>query len=304
MGRQRGKFIGRASSRHLNPVHRAAPPLAVLAAMCLLVAGCSSGASSEALPGYVVHGPGVQRAVVYRTVGGVRLELDVYLPAPAVSRRAAVLLVHGGGWVFGDRAGLADEGRRLADAGFTAFSVDYRLAPRHRYPAAIDDVRAALQFVRARAHEYDIDRNRIGALGASAGGHLVGLLATRPHHEGLAAIVSWSGPMDLTAAGQARTPGLRSYYADFLGCAPTRCAARARAASPVSNISRTPPPALLANSTAELVSLGDLTELARALRRAHGKVTTIIVPGRFHAEQYESAVWPQTVAFLVDHLHA
>lgn len=251
-----------------------------------------------------MHGPGAQRDVVYRTVGGVRLELDVYLPAPAVSRRAAVLLVHGGGWVFGDRASLADEARRLADAGFTAFSVDYRLAPRHRYPAAIDDVRAALQFVRARAHQYDIDRNRIGALGTSAGGHLVALLATRPHHDGLAAIVSWSGPMDLTAAGQARTPGLRRYYAEFLGCAPTRCAARARAASPVSTISRTPPPALLANSTAELVSLGDLTELAGALRRAHGKVTTIVVPGGSHAEQYESAVWPQTVAFLADHLHA
>src|SRR5690349_11719588 len=133
MGRQRGKFIGRASSRHPNLAHRAARPLALLAATCLLVGGCSSGASSDApRPGPVVHGPGVQRDVVYRTVGGVRLELDVYLPAPAVSRRAAVLLVHGGGWVFGDRASLADEGRRLADAGFTAFSVDYRLAPRHR----------------------------------------------------------------------------------------------------------------------------------------------------------------------------
>jgi acetyl esterase/lipase len=251
-----------------------------------------------------VHGPGVERGVVYRTVGGLRLQLDVYLPAPAVSRRAAVLLVHGGAWVFGDRASLAGEGQRLAADGFTAFSVDYRLAPSHRYPAAIDDVRAALQFVRAHAHEYDIDRNRIGALGTSAGGHLVALLATRPHHDGLAAIVSWSGPMDLTAAGQARTPLLHRYYADFLGCAPARCAARARAASPVSNVSSTPPPALLANSTAELVSLGDLTELAGALRRAHGRVATIVVPGGAHAEQYESAVWPQTVDFLADHLRA
>jgi acetyl esterase/lipase len=295
------EFIGRASCRHRNLVHRAAGPLAVLAVTCLLLTGCSS-AAPRAEP--VVHGPGIRRGVVYRTVGGLRLRLDAYLPAPAVSRRRAVLVVHSGGWVFGNRQTLADEAQRLADDGFTAFAIDYRLAPRHRYPAAIDDVRAALQFVRARAHQYEIDPNRVGALGTSAGGHLVALLATRPHHDGLTAVVSWSGPMDLTATGQARTPKLRSYYAAFLGCAATRCAARARAASPVWNISRDPPPALLVNSTDELVSLGDLTELADALRRAHGTVATIVLPGGFHAEQYVSAVWPQTVEFFADHLRA
>lgn len=272
----------------------------VAAALVLVGTACGSGPT----PARAARRPQVRPGIVYRVVGGRRLQLDAYFPAASRSRRSAVLVVHGGAWVAGGRAALAPEARSLADDGFTAFSIDYRLAPRDRFPAALDDVRAALAWIRAHAGDYGFDPDHIGAFGASAGGHLVALLATRGRHPGLAAVVSWSGPMDLTAAGAAREPGLAPAIATVLGCAPARCPRQALAASPMTQVSGTPPPMLAVNSTAELVSSTDLTELAAAVRGAGGDVETILLPGVLHAEQYRALVWTRTVAFLREHLQS
>lgn len=122
----------------------------------------------------------ITRDVLYRTVDDEKLHLDVYTPAAAAEGIApAIVYVHGGGWEAGSRTnsfGRKRDTYPLLDAGFIVVSIDYRLAPDHRFPANIEDVKSAVRFIRAHADRFHIDPDRIGAMGESAGGHLVALL--------------------------------------------------------------------------------------------------------------------------------
>src|SRR5256886_6736922 len=111
----------------------------------------------------------VKPDVTYRTVDGEQLGLDVYRPAKKGKNRPAVVVVHGGGWSQGDKALFAQQSNQLAERGFVAFSINYRLAPPHPYPAAVQDVEAAGALGRTHAKEYGVDPTRIGALGGPAG---------------------------------------------------------------------------------------------------------------------------------------
>src|SRR5256886_14943428 len=112
----------------------------------------------------------VKPDVTYRTVDGEQLGLDVYRSAKKGKTRPAVVVVHGGGWSQGDKALFAQQSNQLAERGFVAFSINYRLAPAHPYPAAVQDVEAAVAWVRKHAKEYGVDPARIGALGGAGGG--------------------------------------------------------------------------------------------------------------------------------------
>jgi len=110
--------------------------------------------------------------VVYSQAGGVPLRYDHYRPRQAKEPVPAVVFVHGGGWAFGDPSQAAGNGMHFARNGIATIAVSYRLAPAHRFPAALDDVRHALRFVRANADAFGIDPQRIALLGLSAGAHL------------------------------------------------------------------------------------------------------------------------------------
>src|SRR4051812_4380356 len=105
------------------------------------------------------------------------LAADVYRPRGA-GPFPGMLVVHGGAWRMGARADLAAFARRLAEHGYTAVAIDYRLAPTYKFPAQIYDCQAAVRWMRAHASELKIDPARIGGFGYSAGGHLVALLGT------------------------------------------------------------------------------------------------------------------------------
>lgn len=114
--------------------------------------------------------------VEYSTVGGSQT-MDIIRPREASGTpRAAVLLVHGGGFRAGVKEGYIPLGIKLAQSGYVAATVSYRLAPSHKFPAAVEDVKAAVRFLRASSAKYNIDSKHIGALGGSAGGHLVLML--------------------------------------------------------------------------------------------------------------------------------
>jgi len=115
--------------------------------------------------------------IVYSKVGDRELLLDAYVPTSGKDR-AAVLVVHGGAWKMGNRKQLKGYAKALAKKGFVCFAIDYRLAPQHLFPAQIDDCRSAVRWIREHADEYKIDPCRLGAIGYSAGGHLVSLLGT------------------------------------------------------------------------------------------------------------------------------
>jgi acetyl esterase/lipase len=110
----------------------------------------------------------------------------LYRPA-APGLRPVAMYVHGGGWHGGDKAVGADmvDLPELVRRGYAVASVNYRHAPRYRFPAQIEDVKCAIRFLRAQAAVFNLDSDRMGAWGASAGGHLVALAALTPGDAGL-----------------------------------------------------------------------------------------------------------------------
>jgi acetyl esterase/lipase len=119
-----------------------------------------------------------KKEVEYAVHDGVRLIGDFYAPRRS-ERGPALVAVHGGGWQQGERAFYQHWGPHLARRGTALFAVDYRLAAAGKpsYPQAVNDVRAAVQFVRGAAAEFGVDPERIGLIGDSAGGHLATLVA-------------------------------------------------------------------------------------------------------------------------------
>src|SRR5215212_4962880 len=186
----------------------------------------------------------VERGVVYGVVGGESLLLDAYRSLPHANRRPAVVLIHGGGMWTGTRAHMEDQARQLAQAGYVAFSVDYRLvdaeAGYHRWPAQLDDVQRAVRWVRSHAAHYGIDPERVGAFGWSAGGQLAALLGTRDtryatgeiagYSSRVACVVDLAGDVDLAAYTD--PPELHEAVALFGGTA-QEVSERYRDASPL-----------------------------------------------------------------------
>lgn len=241
----------------------------------------------------------VTENVVYGTAGTEPLLLDVCHPKDdnpvTAGPRRAVISVHGGSWRAGDKANINWRSvcQWLASEGFVAFSINYRLAPVYTYPTQIEDVRAAIRWLRqpGQATNYDIDPDRIGAFGGSAGGNLVALLGLEGSGawdtgSRVAAVADLSGPVDLTAAGAQRdgiTPAFQEVAAAYLGCAVLEDCPQARSASPLFDIDETDPPFFVANSTNELIPVGQSEELVAALR-AHGIDTTFVtVKGTLHS---------------------
>ncbi len=151
--------------------------------------------------------------ITYCTPDGVELKMDIHYPESGDGPWPVAMYVHGGGWVSGDKSkGVgARDLPALTQAGFLTVAINYRLAPEYKFPAQIEDVKCAVRFLRAHAAEYNLDPERIGAWGGSAGGHLVSLLGTADESAGwdvgeyldqssrVQAVVDMFGPSDLTA---------------------------------------------------------------------------------------------------------
>ena len=138
------------------------------AAVAMLLAGAQASAAEYEM---VNHAD-----IVFAEHDGTKLVGDLYLPKG--HKKAPVLVaVHGGGWQVGNKQFYRYWGLFLARAGYAVFAVDYRLGKAGVFPAAVYDVKAAIQFVRAKAAEYDLDPDRIGVVGDSAGAHLASLVA-------------------------------------------------------------------------------------------------------------------------------
>jgi alpha-L-fucosidase 2 len=154
--------------------------------------------------------PGPLRAkltsnVEYARAGADKLLLDASIP-DGPGPFPAVIVVHGGGWVAGSKTMFVTPMLRpLSAGGFAWFSINYRLAPRNRYPACIEDVDTAIRWVKAHAAEERIDPARIALLGESAGGYLVDWAAVRATAETrVAAVVAFYAPCDLLAQARYR----------------------------------------------------------------------------------------------------
>jgi acetyl esterase len=255
----------------------------------------------------------VARNIQYGVADGAPLLLDAYLP-PAGGLYPGVVAIHGGAWWSGDKSEWAASCRQLAAVGFACFSVNYRLAPRYPYPAAVDDVTAATRWVRENAGRYGVDPTRLGAIGSSAGGHLaamIGVVGDGPTDAGarVNVVVSWSGVFDFATFDHDRpaTDSLQ-HVNDFVGCDVTlpSCAPKAREASHVTSLDPSDPPMFMANSDAELVPVSQPTEMAGDLEAKGVPYEFIVIPGNHHGAELKNqviassgqTVFAQSVAFL------
>ena len=151
-----------------------------------------------------------ERDVEYATAGGAKLQLNLARPKGVSAPLPAVLCIHGGGFRAGSRESYNKLCLTLAQHGFVAATITYRLAPAHQFPAAVHDTKAAVRWLRANAAKYGINPDRIGVTGGSAGGHLaqfLGVTAGVKEFEGtdnsgfssaVSCVVNVYGPSDFT----------------------------------------------------------------------------------------------------------
>ncbi len=120
--------------------------------------------------------------VVYKTIGNKQLEADVYIPIEkSIKTYPAVLLIHGGGWLTGSKENQRVMAQHLALNGYVAITASYQLGLDAPYPAAVNDLKDAIRWMRKNAEKYHINPDKIAALGASAGGQLVTLIGVTPN---------------------------------------------------------------------------------------------------------------------------
>lgn len=232
------------------------------------------------------------------------LVADLY--SPAHHSRIAVITVHGGSWLYNSRATLAPVAAEFARRSrFVVLNVDYPLAPAGAELAVRQRsaVQQAVRWLRAHARSLGIDPRRVGALGSSAGGNLVGLLATGGSgslREGtrIGAAVTWSGQLDL----EHLTGELANITARYLGCRLSDCPDLWAQASPIDHVNHGDAPMLLFASRHDTTPPSQSKAMAAALRDAGVTARAVIVPGSAHAQHYASAAMSRTIAFLREHL--
>lgn len=198
------------------------------------------------------------RDVRYRDGDSAAWRLDLARPSqPSPTPRPAMIVIHGGGWIEGDKSSFSTPANPppanvfdFAKLGFVAATVNYRLSNEAAFPAALHDCKCAVRWLRAHAEEYHVDSARIGVWGNSAGGHLALMLAMTndvPEFEGdgpwaefpsrVQCAVSDSGPVDLLRQHEQGT--LRTVVERFLGGPPDGPRRDVyRQASPISHVKR------------------------------------------------------------------
>jgi len=167
----------------------------------------TSTAAELVVPDDVVFDRGVE----YSNPDGQHLQLNIARPKNLTGPAPAILCIHGGGFRAGSREGYNGLCIKLAQRGFVAATITYRLAPKYQFPAAIHDVKAAVRWLRANAGEYHIDPAKIGVTGDSAGGHLAQFLGVtagvaefegnggnRDQSSAVSCVVNRYGPSDFT----------------------------------------------------------------------------------------------------------
>ncbi len=248
--------------------------------------------------------------MTYSALPGFRpLKLDIYRP-PSTKALPLVLYIHGGAWEGGHpRSGgtYADfpaELAKLAAKGYVVAAASYRLSGEARFPAAVQDVKTALRWLRVRASEYGIDPTRAVIWGASAGGHLAALVGTSCNDPALAppnapnasdcvqGVIDWYGISDVkTWATEWDKPGqtepTRSRLASehFMGCKIEACSADAlKEASPLAHVDASDPPFLIqAGDHDTIVKVNESQDLYAALRAANIPAELVVYPGIDHS---------------------
>jgi acetyl esterase/lipase len=247
------------------------------------------GRPAPAVPNDVPSGIVAYRNLAYVPGGHERQKLDLYVPMAGEGPFPLIVWIHGGSWTYGSKEECVPV--PWASKGYAVASINYRLSQDARFPAQIEDCKAAVRWLRARAQEYRIDRDRLIAWGDSAGGHLAALLGTTgddaepgPPHESsrVQAVIDWYGRADLSPV--CTDPAMAEHaVARLLGGSGPQMADSALRASPIAHVSADDPPFLIMHGDRDATVPVQQSEIfAAALQRARVPVTLVILNGVGH----------------------
>ena len=210
---------------------------------------------------------------VYAAAGNKRLKLDLYRSAHHDRAQPLVIMIHGGSWKGGGKQELPALNRYLASEGYVVAAINYRHAPDWPFPAAVDDVFSAINFLKERGAEFNIDTTQIALVGRSAGGQIALSAAYAQRDAGIRGVVAFYAPSDLVMGYEhPSAPGVldsRKVLRDYLGGTPSDKPAVYAAASPVNFVNAATPPTLLIHGGLDpIVSPAHSERLAAKLSEA------------------------------------
>ena len=249
--------------------------------------------------------------------GGEALLLNLAAPKNAKAKRPAILCIHGGGFRAGKREGWDARCKLLAERGYVAATLTYRLAPKSPFPAAVEDCKAAVRWLRANAEKYAVDPERIGVIGDSAGGHLaqfLGVTGGVAPFEGdggnpsfssrVACVVNYYGPSDLTKS-YGKSVDAAEVLPLWLGGDDTKEHRRHILASPLYWVTPGAAPTLLIQGTEDkYVNHEQAVWMRDRLKAAEVEVEFLSLEGAGHGFKGADAekAWKTALDFLGRHL--
>jgi acetyl esterase/lipase len=241
------------------------------------------------------EGVEVLRDVEYGRGGGRALKMHILRPEKAPRTPMPVLVwIHGGGWQAGNKESGLGRLAPYAQRGYFCATVEYRLSGEAPFPAQIEDCKCAIRFLRAKAKQFQLDPDRIGVWGSSAGGHLVALLGTSAYVKELEgkggwqdqssrvqAVCDFCGPTDIAKAGSKGGP--KGAIGKLLGGDPNEKGELAKLANPLTHVTKEAPPFLIVHGDQDkTVPLGHSEELEAALKKAGVPVRLYVARGQGH----------------------
>lgn len=251
--------------------------------------------------------------------GGESLQLNLARPKVQSGKTPAILCIHGGGFRAGKREGWDARCKLLAEQGYVAATATYRLAPKFQFPAAVEDVKAAVRWLRANAEKYSIDPDRIGVVGDSAGGHLaqfLGVTGGVAQFEGdggnagfsssVRCVVNYYGPSDLTKS-YGKSVDAAEVLPMWLGGDATKEHKRHILASPLYWVTPSAAPTLLLQGTEDkYVNHEQAVWMAEKLKASEVEVEFLSLEGAGHGFKGADAekAWKAALAFFEKHLKA
>jgi acetyl esterase len=248
----------------------------------------------------------VRHDIEYRRVGGQCLHLDVFLPEGA-GPFPAVIIVHGGGWVGGDRRRNVEPlFRPLVEGGFVCVSISYRLAKEmSTLGAAVEDIEQAIRYVQAHSLEFKGDRDKIALVGESAGGQLAAMASLGTNGSAVKAVVGLYAPTDLEYLARS-SEFIPEQFRHAVRGTPLEgiVLARMRELSPLNHVRSGMPPFLLIHGTIDpLVPFEQSRNMCRAIRNAGGTCDLLAVKGGGHGLRgWESAGLTSYKRIMIDWL--
>lgn len=264
------------------------------------------------------------RDIPYADNDNRRQALDLYLPKqPTEGKPLPVIVwIHGGAWLAGDRASGFGQLRTFVQSGdYAGVSVGYRLTDEASWPAQIDDCKAAIRWIRGNAKKYNLDPDRIGVWGSSAGGHLVAMLGTSGGVESLegklgsfadqssrvTCVVDFFGPAELLTMGDSPSSldhnAARSPESLLVGGTLQETKEVAKNASPVTYVSKDDPPFLIVHGDKDMtVPYDQSVRFNELLKQATVDTTLITIEGAGHGGFASRTLNDRVRAFFDKHL--